>query len=219
MTLAALPRLKPGPDVSKPAEAGSDASYAYVVEKPAVHVENANMTTREKIHIVINDETIAGGNTWAIIEPVCLAANLQEGQWLYEHSLRSFSAAQRQLVAVWWYLAEVLNGGHRQFYSNSTGVVWQDAIAGLEAIGVLEAAQILRQTAERLGGAPSPEREERQLQIADLQIDFKDCDYAFDKVRKKVDLRKKMLEFIQSRPSDFYFSGIIERIVREKRAT
>jgi hypothetical protein len=172
--------------------------------------------TREKVQVVINDETIANGNIEAIIEPVSLAAtaSFQEGQWLYEHSLRSFSPSQRQLVAVWWYLAEVLNGGHGQFYSNSTGIVWQDAIAGLEAIGLPAAAEILKQTGELMGGAPSADREERQQQIADLQVDFKHCDRAFFKVKKQVDFRAKMLDFIRSRPSDFYFSGTIERYVR-----
>jgi hypothetical protein len=177
------------------------------------------MTTREKVHVVINDETIARGDTWSIIEPVCLAANTEEGQWLYEQSLSSFSPSQRQLVAIWWYLAEVCNGGHRQFYSNSTGIVWQDALAGLQAIGTPEAAQILKRSADRMGGSPSPEREERQLQVADLQPDFKDCDQSLYKLMKRVDFDAKMSEFIRSRPSEFYFSGTIERLVRQKRTT
>ena len=116
------------------------------------------MPRREKVHVVVNDDTIAAGDYWPVIEPVWWSADIYHGPGLYEQSLSPFTESQRFVFAVRWYFSEINNGGHRQFYSNSTGIVWQDALVGLEAIGISKAAQILQISADRLGGSPSLDR-------------------------------------------------------------
>ena len=44
-----------------------------------------------------------------------------------------------------WYIAEVNNGGHDQFYFNSTGIVWKDALAGFGELGIDEAVEIIQE--------------------------------------------------------------------------
>ena len=112
------------------------------------------MPRREKVHVQVDDATIAGDNPWAVIEPVWWLADIYDGAAAYEHSLQQFSQSQRFVFAVRWYIAEVNNGGHNQFYSNSTGIVWRDAVAGFEAIGAPRAATIVKISAERMGGSP-----------------------------------------------------------------
>ena len=87
----------------------------------------------------------------AVIDPVWWRGNIYDGPEAYEGSLGSFTKAQRFVWAMLWYDAEVNNGGHDQFYGNSTGIVWRDALSGFEAIGAPEAAAILRESANRLG--------------------------------------------------------------------
>src|SRR5689334_19584479 len=104
----------------------------------------------ERVSITIDADTIAKGDLSSIIEPVWWTAHIYGTLAIYEASLKSFSHSQRIIFALQWYQAEVDNGGHDQFYFNSTGIVWPDALAGFDAIGVPEGATIIRESAKRL---------------------------------------------------------------------
>jgi len=171
------------------------------------------MARREKVHVEVDDTTIASGDPHAVLHPVWWRANIYDGPGMYDYSLREFSRSQRLVFAILWYIAEVNNGGHHQFYSNSTGIVWRDAMDGFEAIGVPRAARIVAVSADRLGGSPSQDREERYDQMEEFAPDFDDLNDAFYQLQKKVNLNEQMMSFIRARPADFYFSGTIERVV------
>ena len=109
-------------------------------------------------HIKIDDEVIDRGDPYAVVDPVWWTVTIYADEHGYIKSLVPFSHEQRLLVAVMWYMAEVNNGGHDQFYFNSTGIVWKDALAGFKALGIDEAAKIIEESAARLGGNPSPDR-------------------------------------------------------------
>ena len=111
------------------------------------------------------------------------------------------------------YFFEVNNGGHKQFYRNSSGIVWRDAIEGFEAIGVPRGAEILAIAARRLGGDPSLDRTERNDQLKQHHPDFADLDEAFANLHKKTDLNEQIMQYVRNRPHDFYFSGMVERVV------
>jgi len=168
----------------------------------------------EKTHVRIDDATIAAGDPWAVIQPVRYIANIYDGPAEYEQSLRRFSPAQRQFFALNWYIAEVNNGGHDQFYWNSTGIVWRDALEACKAIGALGLADILEQSAERLGGSPSPDRGERQQQLSELAPKFNDLDDRFYAIEESEDVDRRVMDFIRARPADFYFDDIVEVPVR-----
>ncbi len=113
------------------------------------------MVQRETVHVEVNDAVIAAGDLSAIMHLISWVANIYDGPIAYEKSLESLSRPQRLLFAVRWYVYEVENGGHRQFFSNSTGIVWMDAIEGLKELDIQRGANILRIAAERTGGTPS----------------------------------------------------------------
>jgi len=113
-----------------------------------------------------------------------------------------------------WYDAEVNNGGHEQFYSNNTGIVWRDALEGFEAIGLPEAAAIIRESAQRLGGSPSLDRHERERQLLKLAPSFDDLDERYG--MEEAHVRAKMMEYIRGRPEAFFFSGIVEKPIFSK---
>ncbi len=163
----------------------------------------------EKIHLQVDDATIAADDLSEIIRPVAFIANIYDGPAEYEQSLRSFSLAQRLIYALQWYDAEVNNGGHDQFYWNSTGIVWRDALAAYHAIGALGIADILQQSADRLGGSPSLDRGERQQQMSDLAPNFNDLDERFY-AESSDDVDRQIMNYIRARPADFYFDGFVE---------
>jgi len=110
-----------------------------------------------------------------------------------------------------WYDAEVCNGGHHQFYSNSTGVVWPNALAGFEAAGMLTIASILRESADRLGGRPSLVKSERNRQLEVTAVDFGDLDDRYYAYNRAQDFDASIMKYIRESPAEFYFSGFVEK--------
>jgi hypothetical protein len=50
---------------------------------------------------------------------------------------------------------QVNNGGHDQFYFNSTGIVWLDALKAFRELGQSEVVAIIEASVQWLGGNPS----------------------------------------------------------------
>jgi len=170
----------------------------------------------EIANVRIDEATIAGGNPHAVIHPVWWTATIYDGPAAYEKSLQLFTRPQRQVFAMLWYKEEVDNGGHDQFYSNSTGIVWRDALEGFEAAEMPEVAANLRESANRLGGSPPLDRRERQALLDSKSADFADLDDKFYELDEAVNIEDKLMAYIRSRPKDFYFSGQVKRLVLPK---
>ncbi len=166
----------------------------------------------QSVDVVVDDKTIAGSDVFALIEPVWYRVDIYKTWTEYEATLRPFSESQRHLFAIQWYRSEVANGGHDQFFFNSTGIVWEDAVKGFEAIGLLEGAGILRTASGRIEGA-ARDRFKRQDQLDRANADFEDLDTRFYKLEESGELDRRMLAFARQHPADFYFSGRVERFV------
>jgi hypothetical protein len=167
----------------------------------------------ETVDVCVDENTVAAGDPWAVIEPVWWTANIYDGPEQYELSLLPFSRSQRLVFAVFWYRSEVNNGGHHQFYFNSTGIVWKDALEAFQAMGAPEFASILAESAARLGGSPSLDRHERSEQLEAFAPDFNDLDDRFYEAENRLNLDDRVISFIRTRPSDFFFEGKIRRAV------
>ena len=161
------------------------------------------------IKFVVGDSEIDGDDYFQVIEPVFLAVSIYDGPEKYEKDLACFSKQQRYVLACHWYLSEVNNGGHDQFYDNSTGIVWIDAKEGFAEIGAVDIAQIIVESARRLGGQPSLDREVRQQQLENsLALD--DLDDKLFLFEQEVDLDAKLMAYIRKNRRQFYFSGLVD---------
>ncbi|MBC7856757.1 MAG: DUF4375 domain-containing protein [Pirellulaceae bacterium] len=99
---------------------------------------------------------------------------------------------QKYYYAVSNYGSQVENGGHSQYFWNSSGERWQSALAGLRAIGAAKRATILQEAAARFGADGPPiarmprviavERMQAQVKkpFADLDDQFCSADEDFD---------------------------------------
>jgi hypothetical protein len=77
------------------------------------------------------------------------------------------SEPQKFYYGVSVYDGEVNNGGHAQYFYNSSGDFWKTALAGLHAIGAAERAKILQKVIHLFGPAgPSEDRDTRHQQLA-----------------------------------------------------
>lgn len=144
-----------------------------------------------------------------VIDPLWWSVSIYDGEETYNTHLQSFTLPQRYVFAIQWYIAEVNNGGHDQFFFNSTGVVWKDALQGLRAIGHSQAAGVLQKAVDKLGGDPPLDRSARQDLLDDDTLDFEECDDAFCEISDWDDVFKG---YIHAHADDFVFHGYVTLI-------
>lgn len=157
--------------------------------------------------VIVDDEVIESGEIQEMIQPLWWSVSIYDGEEQYRRDLEGFTAPQRYLFALQWYLAEVNNGGHDQFYSNSTGIVWEDAMNGAREMGMEELYGIIRESADRMGGEPAKEREDRWDQMSEREPDFGDLNkrlYAME------DIEQRMAAYALENRQALYFDGEVE---------
>lgn len=163
----------------------------------------------ETVEMIVDDKLIDSNDVQSIIDPLWWSVSIYDGEKQYNKDLEKFSTSQRYVFAIQWYIAEVDNGGHDQFYFNSTGIVWEDAMKGFEAMGLLENYEIIKESAQRMGGYPSKDRTERQNQLDKLESSFDDLDDRFYKIEQNID--GYLLKYIRKNRNDFFFKGKITK--------
>jgi hypothetical protein len=164
----------------------------------------------ENKYVKIDDTTIATKDPMKVIDPLWWTVDIYNSKEQYEKDLEPYSFHQRAVFAIMWYMGEVNNGGHYQFYTNSTGIVWEDAMDGFELIGLDEGKRIIEESAKRFGSKPSFDRTERENFLDSIDEDFEDLDSRFYKLDSELNLTDKIAQYISANPIPFYFEGEIE---------
>lgn len=170
-------------------------------KSPALEADNVHFET---VKLVVDDNIIASGDDYKIIEPVWWSVSIEDEE-RYNSDLEQFSKPQRYVFAIEWYMAEVNNGGHNQFYFNSTGMVWEDAMIGFQAIGAQDNYEILKESANLLGGNPSKNWDKRQEELDKYEPDFEALDSRY--YDGEVLMIEKLNAYIKENAKDFYFNG------------
>lgn len=152
------------------------------------------------------EEIEATDDMWTINEPMYWTINIYGSYEDYLESAKGFTLEQRYLNAISWYFAEVNNGGHHQFFYNSTGIVWEDALVGLRLFKMDDLADNLQSVIDYLGGSIPFDREERWTILKDWD------DEVFDFLDKKDDVVYEydgIYEdtFVHEHPELFVFDG------------
>ncbi|MDR9856183.1 DMP19 family protein [Paenibacillus sp. VCA1] len=161
----------------------------------------------ELIEVVIDDSIISSNNLFKIIEPLWWSVNIYESEEQYYKDLSNFTKPQQYVFAIQWYLSEVNNGGHDQFYYNSTGIIWEEVMNGFKEIEFNELYELIKESISRLGGSPSKVREVRQDQLDKYEPDFEDLDMEFYKLESR--LEAHLMKYIKDHQRDFYFKGFV----------
>lgn len=154
------------------------------------------------------EEIQATDDMWTINEPMYWTINIYGSYDDYLESANSFTVEQRYLNAISWYFAEVNNGGHHQFFYNSTGIVWEDALAGLRLFKMAPLADNLQSVIDYFGGSIPFDREERWTMLKDWENE----EELFDFLDKKDDVVYEydgIYEdtFVHEHPELFVFDG------------
>lgn len=152
------------------------------------------------------EEIQATDDVWTINEPMYWTINIYGSYDDYIESAKPFTLEQRYLNAISWYFAEVNNGGHYQFFYNTTGIVWEDALAGLRLFKMDELADNLQTVIEYFGGSVPFDREERWAilkewddEVFDFLDEKDDVVYEYDGIYEDT--------FVHEHPELFVFDG------------
>jgi len=157
---------------------------------------------------MIGDDVIASNDAFNVIEPLWCSVSVDDGEDQYRKGLEPFTSPQRYVFAICWYMTEVNNGGHDQFYYNSTGLTWEDAMNGFQEIGAHENYAIIRASADAMGGNPSKDRDERQDEMERYEPDFSELDKRY--YASEGSLVEKLNAYIKQNVESFYFDGEVK---------
>lgn len=162
-------------------------------------------------HFDFDEKDISAGkiNAWELIQPLWYTVSIYDGFFKYNQDLKPFSDAQRKILALFWYDSEVCNGGHDQFFSNSTGIVWKDALECMWMIGADKYAENLQKAVDMFGGRVPFERDDRNAALEKL-YENKDFD-DFREIDKfyygEEDINELMNEYVKQHAADFVVKG------------
>ena len=154
-------------------------------------------------------------DSWDIIKPVYETVNIYNTYEDYLDSAKIFTLEQRYLLAIIWYFIEVNNGGHYQFFDNSTGIVWEDTLKGFELFGMKEHAANFKNLLAYFGGTISFVREKRSELLAQMEEEYGDTFYEkldeADDFIYDYDGNENELSFIKKYPEKFIFQGSADK--------
>jgi hypothetical protein len=75
-------------------------------------------------------------NYWDLVDPIWEQVSIYDGGEAFLAQFQEISSIQRVLFASHWAYSEIQNGGLHQFFSNSTGVLAPEAVAGFRSLGM-----------------------------------------------------------------------------------
>ena len=159
-------------------------------------------------NLIIDEDVIKSNDEFRVIEPVWWSVSIYDGEDQYNKDLEQFTIQQRYVFAIYWYMYEVNNGGHDQFYFNSTGIVWEDAMNGFQAINAYENYSIIRESANAIGGSPNKDREKRQNELEKYEPDFTELDERF--YASESSMIEMLRTYIRDNAESFYFNGKVQ---------
>lgn len=149
---------------------------------------------------------------WAAIEPLVEAFSHAESPEAEEKVLAGATEGQRLLLALDCCQKEVRNGGFEQFFWNSAGGFWREALEGFLRIGGGAYAELLgKALAVFPEGKPPLSRGERcslleSISEDDLEAIFDPLESAFYDLlsHEETDLERLRADFVRAHPDEFF---------------
>lgn len=162
-------------------------------------------------HFDFDEENISAGkiDAWELIQPLWYTVNIYDGLEEYNQDLKPFSDPQRKILALFWYDSEVCNGGHDQFFSNSTGIVWKDALDCMWMIGADKYAENFQKAVDMFGGSVPFDRNARNDVLEQLykNEEFDDFEEIDDFYYGEECINQLMNEYVKLHAADFVVKG------------
>lgn len=143
---------------------------------------------------------------YTIFEPMEKKVKLDGSYEEYENSLRNFTESQRLIFAVCQYLMEVYNGGHDQFFYNSSGIMWKDVLDGLKLIGYKEGYKNYNNVIKCFNDEIPYDRLKRQKFLETKEKELSKLDDYDDVIYNNLNFDDKLIDYIYNHAEEFTYS-------------
>jgi hypothetical protein len=150
----------------------------------------------------LDDEQVC----WAVVEPIWPSTDIDDELAL----LSKGTEGQQAIYSTMVFAQEVDNGGLKQFFGNSSGMLWAHVARGLKLLGAQEHAAVLSMAIRDFPGqAPSIERAERQHALREFTKEQQDRwraseDHVYRLGGFFSTLRPLWSKYIEYHPEDFF---------------
>src|SRR5262245_40957773 len=88
---------------------------------------------------------------WAVLDPIWDEVSIYDGVKKFTRDFERANPIARTLFAAHWCESEVSNGGFRQFFANSAGILAPEALAAFRNLGMPRTAAIVEQAIGTFG--------------------------------------------------------------------
>ena len=109
---------------------------------------------------------------WKLIEASWEQINIYDGAAVFLNSYATVKPPSGQLYAAHFAQSEICNGGFKQLFWNSTGVLCPEAVEGFDLIGMPKTSGLITSAMKTLGTPFPRERDERQKALEDVSKDL-----------------------------------------------
>ncbi len=122
---------------------------------------------------------------WRVIDSVWDTLSIDDGPETFLKQFRAIPPEAGHLLAATWCSSEARNGGFRQFFWNSTGMLAPEAVDGFQAIGMYELADVLKEAMQFFGKTYPRDRKERQEKLADVPLESRAGGNVFEELNQR----------------------------------
>lgn len=163
----------------------------------------------ERKHLTVTAEGLRSGELTAAdaAAPAAGIIDLTAGYVSYLADASLLNPEQLLTFAVINYVSEVSEGGHERFLYDPAGMLWREAITGLEEIGAADAADNLRSLRDRFDPELPFDQSERVRLIEEQELWFDKEDELFR--THESEIRAKLEEYVRRNAEAFEFDGEI----------
>ena len=82
---------------------------------------------------------------WRLVGPIWKKVSIYYGGDVFLRGYAEISDKQKIVLSTHWAQSEIGNGGLRQFFWNSTGVLAPEAVQGFRALGMVRIASVIEE--------------------------------------------------------------------------
>jgi hypothetical protein len=145
---------------------------------------------------------------WEIASDLDDYIEFHEGGDVLRETLAPATPGQRAIYSCVWYDYEVCNGGHEQLFWNSTGILWDEALAGFVRMGATAYVAILKAAIALFpNGIPANDRTKRKEQLGKIPEGHLDrLDNALYELKRQQDFDEILTRYIKMHPEEFFIS-------------
>ena len=105
---------------------------------------------------------------WKFVEPIWDAVSIYDGETLFLDQFSKLTEKEKTLFSAHWAQSEIMNGGLRQFFSNSTGILAPEAVSAFLKLGMPKSAEAIKQAMHFFGEPYPRDRAARQNKLEDF---------------------------------------------------